>query len=58
MQNVPGYAARTFQALTDAGINIDLITTSEIRITCVISETRLEDAARVLHKCFELGKKD
>lgn len=58
MQNVPGYAARTFQALSDAGINIDLITTSEIRITCVISETRLEDAARVLHKCFELGKKD
>ena len=56
MQNVPGYAARTFQALADAGINIELITTSEIRITCVIEETRLKDAARVLHDCFELGK--
>ena len=53
---MPGYAARTFQALADAGINIELITTSEIRITCVIEETRLKDAARVLHDCFELGK--
>jgi aspartate kinase len=56
MQNTPGYASRMFRALFDAGINIQLITTSEIRITCIIDETRLEDAVRALHKAFELEK--
>ncbi len=41
MQNVPGYAARMFRALSDKGINIQLITTSEIRITCIVDETRV-----------------
>jgi aspartate kinase len=54
MQNVPGYAARMFRTLYEQGINIQLITTSEIRITCIISEDRVEDAVRVLHKAFEL----
>jgi aspartate kinase len=54
MQNAPGYAARMFRALADAGINIEMITTSEIRITCVVARDRLEEAVRVLHSAFEL----
>jgi aspartate kinase len=54
MQNTPGYAARMFQALSEQGINIQLITTSEIRITCIIDESRIGDAVRALHKAFEL----
>ena len=54
MQNTPGYAARMFHALSEQGINIQLITTSEIRITCIISEDRVKDAVRALHKSFEL----
>lgn len=56
MQNTPGYAARMFRALYEAGINIELITTSEIRITCIINESRVPDAVRALHKAFELEK--
>jgi aspartate kinase len=54
MQNTPGFAARMFQALSDRGINIQLITTSEIRITCIIEEARVNEAVRTLHKAFEL----
>jgi len=56
MQNTPGYAARMFRALYEKGINIELITTSEIRITCIIDESRVEDAIRALHQTFELDK--
>ncbi len=56
MQNTPGYAARMFQALHEQGINIQLITTSEIRITCIIAKERVEDAVRALHRAFELEK--
>ena len=49
MQNTPGYAARMFRALADEGINIQLITTSEIRITCIVEEARVKDAVRALH---------
>ena len=56
MQNTPGYAARMFRALYEAGINIELITTSEIRITCIVSETRVADAVRALHKAFQLDQ--
>jgi len=56
MQTAPGYAARMFSALYEAGINIELITTSEIRITCIIDEAKTEDALRTLHKAFELEK--
>ena len=56
MQNAPGYAARMFQALYEQGINIQLITTSEIRITCIIAEDRVKDAVKALHKAFELDK--
>jgi aspartate kinase len=54
MQNTPGYAAKMFRTLSENGINIQLITTSEIRITCIIDESRVKDAVRALHRAFEL----
>jgi aspartate kinase len=54
MQNAPGYAARMFRALADEDINIQLITTSEIRITCIIDEARVKEAVQALHKAFEV----
>ena len=54
MTSAPGYASRMFKTLFDAGINIEMITTSEIRITCIIDESRVADAVRALHKAFEL----
>ena len=54
MQNTPGFAARMFGALSEKNINIQLITTSEIRITCIIDEARVNDAVRALHRAFEL----
>jgi aspartate kinase len=56
MQNVPGYAARMFETFSKENINIQLITTSEIRITCIIEEARVKDAVRALHRAFELDK--
>ena len=54
MQNTPGFAARMFGALSEQGINIQLITTSEIRITCIIDAARVEGAVKALHRAFEL----
>ena len=54
MQNTPGYAAKMFQTLFEQGINIQLITTSEIRITCIISEDKIKEAVKALHKAFAL----
>ncbi len=54
MQNTPGYAARMFGVLSEQGINIQLISTSEIRITCIIDESRVKDAVRALHRAFKL----
>lgn len=56
IQSAPGYAARMFRTLSDAGINIEIIATSEIRITCIIPEDRVSDAVRALHAGFELEK--
>lgn len=56
MLDTPGYAAKMFRTLYEQGINIQLITTSEIRITCIISEDSVEDAVRALHRAFELEK--
>ena len=58
MQNTPGYAARMFGTLSEHGINIQLITTSEIRITCIIDEARVKDAVHALHRAFELEIKE
>jgi len=56
MQNTPGYAAKMFRTLFERDINIQLITTSEIRITCIIAEEKVKDAVKALHKAFELDK--
>ncbi len=56
IQSAPGFAARMFRVLSEAGINIEIISTSEIRITCIIPEDSVSDAVRALHKGFELEK--
>jgi aspartate kinase len=56
MQNAPGYAAKMFTTLSEKNINIHLITTSEIRITCIVDEDRVSEAVRALHRAFELEK--
>jgi aspartate kinase len=58
IQNAPGYAARMFRALAAAEVNIEMITTSEIRITCMIAEADLETALGALHGAFELERPD
>lgn len=56
MQNTPGYAAKMFRTLGNANINIEMIITSEIRITCIIHESDLQSAAQLLHTEFSLDK--
>ncbi len=56
MQDAPGYASRMFRTLAESDINIDMITTSEIRITCIVEETQVAKAARALHVAFQLEK--
>ncbi len=58
MQDTPGYASKMFRALSDRQVNIEMITTSEIRITCIVKEAQVGDAARALHDAFELEKPD
>jgi len=58
MKSNAGVAARTFQALADAGINIHMISTSEIKISCVVSQDEGEEAVRVLHAAFGLASTD
>jgi len=54
--STPGVAARLFKTLAKQKINIDLISSSEVRITCVIDENRTADAIRALHQEFKLEK--
>ena len=56
MQNAPGYASRMFRALADAEIAIEMISTSEIRITCIVAEAQIGNAARALHSTFQLDR--
>jgi aspartate kinase len=58
LHNAPGYAARMFGTLADAGVNIEMISTSEVRITCMIAEDELSTALSALHGAFELAKPD
>ncbi len=58
MLDAPGYAARMFRALAEQSINIEMITTSEIRITCIVDKARVAEAARALHAAFQLEKVD
>ena len=57
MQNTPGFAARMFSTLSEKKINIQLITTSEIRITCIIAAAEVQAAVRALHRAFEIEEK-
>ena len=52
IQNQAGYASRMFETLANNNINIEMITTSEIRITCIIKDSDLSEAANCLHKEF------
>ena len=56
MLGAHGYAAKMFRALADIDVNIEMITTSEIRITCIVDEAKVGDAARALHAAFELER--
>lgn len=56
MRSHAGVAAKMFQALAAHNINIQMITTSEIKISVVIEEKYLELAVRALHETFELDK--
>jgi aspartate kinase len=58
MLNRPGYAARMFASLGEAGIPIRMVSTSEIQVTCVVPAERVEEAVRQLHKGFELEERD
>ncbi len=54
MRSYPGISATMFQTLADRGINIEMISTSTIRITCVVRSDRVEEAVQALHAAFEL----
>ncbi|MGY5766409.1 aspartate kinase [Brachybacterium sp. DNPG3] len=54
MKSHPGVSAKLFRSLGEAGINIDMISTSEIRISVVTSQAQLDDAVRVVHSAFGL----
>jgi aspartate kinase len=54
MKSHPGVTATMFETLADEGINIDLISTSTIRISCIVREEDVERAVRALHRAFDL----
>ena len=55
MRSHPGVAAKVFSVLGEGGINIEMISTSPIKISCVIAADRVPDAVSALHEAFELG---
>ena len=56
MKSHPGVAAKMFETLADEGVNIDMISTSPIRISCVVRDHQVEQAVQVLHAAFELER--
>ena len=56
MLGAPGVAGRMFRTLAEAGINIEMISTSEIRITCIVGRDRVAEGVRALHRAFELDQ--
>ncbi|MCA1797626.1 MAG: aspartate kinase [Desulfuromonadaceae bacterium] len=58
MRSHSGIASKMFNALASEGINIQMITTSEIKVSCVIDDKYAELAVRVLHDAFELGTQE
>ncbi len=55
MRSHPGVAAKVFSTLGERGINIEMISTSPIKISCVIASDKVPDAVKALHEAFELG---
>ena len=55
MRSHPGVAAKVFETLGENGINIEMISTSPIKISCVIAADQVPDAVRALHAAFDLG---
>ncbi len=56
MPTTPGTAARMFRALANANINIEMIATSEIRTSCIVSQNDGLTGLQVVHNCFKLGE--
>jgi aspartate kinase len=56
MKTHPGVAAKMFETLADRSVNIDMISTSPIRISCVVRDEQVEQAVQVLHDAFELER--
>ena len=56
MQSNPGVAAAMFEALSAENINIQMISTSEIKVSCIIDEEKIENAVKALHRKFELDE--
>jgi len=55
MRSHPGVSATMFETLAEHGINIEMISTSSIRLSCVVRSERVEEAVRALHQAFGLG---
>jgi aspartate kinase len=58
MRSHPGVSATFFSALAAAGVNVEMISTSEIRISVVCRDTELDSAVRAVHDAFELGTEE
>jgi aspartate kinase len=58
MRSHSGVAARLFEALGNGGVNIQMISTSEIKIAVIIEEAKIVEAANLAHEAFGLSEKD
>jgi aspartate kinase len=58
MRSHPGVTATFCEALADAGVNIDIISTSEIRISVLVRDVELDTAVKAIHNAFDLGSED
>ncbi|MGN6335420.1 aspartate kinase [Mycobacterium sp.] len=55
MSSAPGITARFFEVLSEAGVNIEMISTSEIRVSVIVSEVQVQEAVNAAHAAFDLG---
>jgi aspartate kinase len=56
MRSHPGVAATMFRTLADLGINLEMISTSPIKISCMIARERIPEAVQALHAAFQLER--
>jgi aspartate kinase len=56
MRSHSGVAAEMFKALAEGGVNIEMISTSEIKVTVTVSEDQIDKAAQVMHDAFGLAE--